>query len=182
MSNRIDLTGQIFGRLTVIEYSHTLSCRAYWKCLCECGNEKIIDSGSLKRHKTKSCGCVGIKQYRSNSPNWTGVGDMPGSYWRKCKNSANERNLLFNITKEYLWDLFLAQGGKCALTGVELKFKSHSFNSDGTASLDRINSHKGYTIGNVQWLHKDVNFMKQDMSQQDFINYSKLIANYNKNK
>ncbi len=53
-----DLTGQRFGRLTVIEYSHTHGKRAYWKCRCDCGNYSVAMGKNLLSGKTKSCGCL----------------------------------------------------------------------------------------------------------------------------
>jgi hypothetical protein len=47
-----------------------------------------------------------------------------------------------------------------------------------TASLDRIDSTKGYIKGNIQWVHKDVNKMKWNWNQSNFINWCKLITNY----
>lgn len=51
---RVDLTGRRFGRLLAVE--------AYggkaWKCLCDCGNEKITATVNLVHEKTKSCGCL----------------------------------------------------------------------------------------------------------------------------
>ena len=59
VANIIDLTGQIFGRLTVIEFSHTTKTNgAHWKCLCECGNETIVYSSLLRTKNTRSCGCL----------------------------------------------------------------------------------------------------------------------------
>ena len=46
-----------------------------------------------------------------------------------------------------------------------------------TASLDRIDSSKGYTIDNIQWLHKDINKMKWDFSQEKFLELCKKIVN-----
>ena len=45
-----------------------------------------------------------------------------------------------------------------------------------TASLDRIDSTKGYFIENVQWVHKYVNIMKWHTANQEFIEWCKLIA------
>lgn len=63
MYKAIDITGQRFGKLIVIErdkskynnkkYSNTA---AYWKCLCDCGNEKSIHSQSLRKGKSLGCG------------------------------------------------------------------------------------------------------------------------------
>ena len=54
----IDLTGQKFGRLTVIERVENKGKRVAWLCQCECGNEKVIVGQSLKSGNTMSCGCT----------------------------------------------------------------------------------------------------------------------------
>lgn len=53
-----DISGQKFGRLTVIKYVYTKSRNAYWLCKCECGNEKIVSGANLRKGETKSCGCL----------------------------------------------------------------------------------------------------------------------------
>lgn len=50
----IDLTGNKYGKLTVLEYIN----HSKWKCKCECGNEIIVNGGNLRRLHTKSCGCL----------------------------------------------------------------------------------------------------------------------------
>jgi hypothetical protein len=53
-----DLTGKRFGILTVIKYLGKVNGRAgMWKCLCDCGKETNVNSSTLKRKHTKSCGC-----------------------------------------------------------------------------------------------------------------------------
>jgi len=54
---KLDLIGQRFGRLIVIELFDRNAKRTLWKCKCDCGNEKVIDSGSIVSGHTKSCGC-----------------------------------------------------------------------------------------------------------------------------
>jgi hypothetical protein len=100
---------------------------------------------------------------------------MPGAYMSTLKMSAKKRNLEFVLTKEELWQLFLKQNKKCALSGVELTFNSRNNKRDGTASLDRIDSSKGYTLDNIQWVHKIVNIMKQDLEEKDFFLWCKTI-------
>ncbi|MBQ7705884.1 MAG: hypothetical protein IJT73_10770 [Selenomonadaceae bacterium] len=59
MSARIDLTGQTFGRLTVLSYSHTdKRGKSYWHCKCSCGQECVIEGNRLRSGKTQSCGCL----------------------------------------------------------------------------------------------------------------------------
>ena len=54
MPKAIDLSGQRFGRLTVIERDSGST----WRCLCDCGNEHFAASGSLRNGNVKSCGCL----------------------------------------------------------------------------------------------------------------------------
>jgi hypothetical protein len=57
MPPRIDLTGQRFGRLVVEGYSHTKNGKTHWVCKCDCGKRVTVISDSLRRGKTRSCGC-----------------------------------------------------------------------------------------------------------------------------
>lgn len=62
MTKLIDLTGQKFGRLTVIERDISVPKEkgVYWRCECDCGNYKSVKSGNLttKNRGIKSCGCL----------------------------------------------------------------------------------------------------------------------------
>ncbi len=53
---RIDWTGKRQGRLQVLAFSHEDHRMIYWKCLCDCGREKLIASRNLR--STQSCGCL----------------------------------------------------------------------------------------------------------------------------
>ena len=63
MPKKIDLTGEIFGKLHVISQAPSRFTPkgkpiTMWLCRCECGNEKVIAGQSLRRGMTKSCGCL----------------------------------------------------------------------------------------------------------------------------
>lgn len=85
------------------------------------------------------------------------------------RNNAKTRGLPLEVTHEYIESLFT---GFCALSNVPLS-------SIDKASLDRIDSSLGYIEGNLQWVHKDVNKMKNDFNQDHFIEFCKLIAKHN---
>lgn len=53
----IDLTGQRFGRLTVISRTANEGKAVAWSCKCECGNETITTGTRLRAGRVKSCGC-----------------------------------------------------------------------------------------------------------------------------
>lgn len=63
MGYKEDLTGKVFGRLTVIEYvteypNKNKRNEAMWRCRCECGNDQVFVRGSsLRNGNTRSCGC-----------------------------------------------------------------------------------------------------------------------------
>ncbi len=57
MSKILNLTGQRFGRLTVVSIAHTKK-GSHWNCICDCGVEKVIKGCSLTGGYTKSCGCL----------------------------------------------------------------------------------------------------------------------------
>lgn len=82
------------------------------------------------------------------------------------------------MTVQDAWKLFEKQNRKCALTGEELTFSKKNNEYDGTASLDRIDSSKGYTLDNVQWVHKKINMMKWDLKQDEFISWCKKVGLY----
>lgn len=116
-----------------------------------------------------------------NNYQYKGYKGISGSHWHRIKRNAKRRGFGVGISIEYCWGLFEKQKAKCALTGMNICFSSRVKNYDGTASLDRIDSSKGYVLDNVQWVHKDINKMKWDTSDEDFIkNCEAVIAYRNK--
>lgn len=61
-----DLTGQKFGRLTVVGLQPTETRKTYWACQCDCGNMKIVRSDSLQCGAIRSCGCLKKEQDGKN--------------------------------------------------------------------------------------------------------------------
>jgi hypothetical protein len=151
--------------------------RCKWQC--DCGKTPIIDLYSVVSGRTKSCGHVKKGLIKENNNNWKGIGDIYGDKWTRIEKSAHKRQLDFLITKDDAWNLFLKQERKCAITHLPIHFKTKYNACDGDASLDRIDSSKGYTADNIQWVHKDINTMKQSFSQAYFIKLCKDVAHAN---
>ena len=69
MGKRIDLTGQKFGRLTVLDfYGSDKRRESIWRCQCECGNITNVLSSNLRKGYTKSCGCLQKEKAGKNTP------------------------------------------------------------------------------------------------------------------
>jgi len=115
----------------------------------------------------------------------TGTGKVSGTLMTYLKRKAKERGLSFEVTSEELWNLFLQQKECCALSGVLLVMetkidKNHNLNrTNHTASLDRIDNNKPYTIDNVQWIHKVLNHMRRQYSVEEYVSWCKLVAKHN---
>lgn len=166
-----DLTGMIFGDLYVVGVSEISRNGHYrYHVKCSCGAEKTVFGTHLIQKHTKHCGCKTPR----NSSNWQGCKGVGKTYWSQVKTGANggrgRKTISFEVSLEFIADLLEAQNYKCALSGLPISAV------EGTASLDRVDSSKGYTQDNVQWLHKDINMMKRHYNQDYFIHMCKLVG------
>jgi hypothetical protein len=87
-----------------------------------------------------------------------------------AKRNAKGRNFEFNISSSYLEKVWLDQKGKCSYTGVDLILPTYKhFSSPRKASLDRIDSSKGYIEGNVEFVCIFVNLGKNGFKKEDIL-------------
>lgn len=172
-SNLVSIEGQRFGRLVVESFSHSVRGYAHWTCLCDCGKRLTMRSSSIRRGLTQSCGCIRVEKQERNDA----VGKLSASYFRRIKRGAELRGLTFDVTPQQLWDLYTKQNGTCDLTGMPIMLE-RPYKPKQTASLDRIDSSKGYTIDNVVWLHKDVNILKNNYSVDEFVGWCRRVAEH----
>ena len=81
------------------------------------------------------------------------------------------RDIKFDVSLEYLSNLFEEQKHICAITGDYIE-------SINDASLDRIDSAGGYTVGNVQWTTYQANVSKHVMSMDELYKFCKKVLDY----
>ena len=166
----------------------------YINCRCKCGKEKLVGKSRLLNGKTTICSSCSPKEYKQNlhKGSHKGVGLITKTLFGHYKTNATKirrnREIEFTVTIEYLWELFLKQEGKCALTGIDLILyvsevaqKDKKYYSYMTASLDRIDSSYGYIPGNVQWVHKWINIMKNTLDNDQFLYLCNKVTNNNEN-
>ena len=168
------LLNKTFGQLTIVGYSH-YNKRHYWKCLCNCGVKTVKEYGCLLSGRTLSCGCL-RKRTGQNASRFSGHGEIPLKYFNQIKRRSKGIHV-FSVSIEFLWSLFLHQNRKCSLSGIELTFDGIT-QGNHSASLDRINSSFGYIESNVQWIHKDINYLKQDYDESYFLDLCRKIVNH----
>ena len=157
MTEKIDMTGRVIGRLLVIEEcGRNARGQALWRCRCECGNEVTVLGYNLRNGNTTSCGCYhrecsaeahtmhGMSKTRLHSI-WMGmlkrVGVIKGA---SEKNKHNYQDRGITVCSEWLvfenfrdWAL------------------SHEYSDD--LEIDRKDNDKGYCPENCQWVSRREN-------------------------
>ena len=88
--NRINLKGERFGLLVVVDIDSLRNQNLYWKCLCDCGNTTSVRAGHLRAGAIRSCGCQeGRPGHRlSRTPAYNAI----KSAWHRCGNPSNPKH------------------------------------------------------------------------------------------
>jgi len=175
--NKVDLIGRKIGKLEVLyDTGKRKTRKPIWKCKCDCGNEVEVLSKYLLNGNTKSCGCI----TKGNAHNRRGFKLIGQSYIGYVQRQAARRGIPFEVTAEDLYNQFVSQKEKCALTGITLTFAVNyrDQRADQNASLDRIDNAKGYTLSNIQWVHKVINIMRNKLSIDEFKNWCSLVTSH----
>lgn len=165
MGKFIDLTGQRFGRLAVVERAWSRKGQLFWLCKCDCGKECVIQGSSLRGGRTRSCGCLHnqmagerIEEINALHPSSI-VNKNLYRTWsnmrQRCRNPNNPeyRNYGGRGIKVCLeWDTDFFAFERWALeSGYQYG-----------VSIDRINNDGDYTPVNCRW----VNALMQSNNQR----------------
>lgn len=178
----VDLMGQRFGKLIVIEFCGTgneTHKRAQWKCSCECGNTVIMASCNLRSGRVVGCG-----KCRVHIVNQHGKYDLRDYdsafmlFYRATKQSASNRNLTFNLGVD---DVKMISGKDCFYCGVSpkqvLKVRNRFGKDYVYNGIDRVDNTKGYTLDNCVPCCKKCNQAKMNLPVEQF--KSLIVSIYN---
>jgi hypothetical protein len=171
-----------YNQLTVLEEVNQ-NKRWMYKVQCDCGKVEIKRKDWVISGRTTSCKSCASKRTAKNYPpptNRKGCQGLSGTHFLSIKNGALRRKIAFDLTPEFLWELYLKQDGRCALTNIPLTLDCLIRNNNVdwkyiTASLDRIDNTKPYIESNVWWVHKTVNRLKNNYSLEELLYWSKLL-------
>ena len=116
MPKIIDLVGQRFGKLTVLERDFNYITKnnkpgrgVYWKCKCECGKEVVVNGWDLRGGRTTSCGCYFKEIIKKN----IFVRNQPSYQELKVLTLLKENNISFLYDTPYFENLKSINGGVC---------------------------------------------------------------------
>ena len=165
--------GDKYKNWTVLEGPIYKNSTAYYKIRCDCGSEclKIPSEITDPNHYFQCEKCTHkenlIKIKRKNGM----IGDLSLTEYTRLKRSAEKRGYSFEVSIEYLWNLFQQQQQICAITGDYIPTIKE-------ASLDRIDSSLGYIEGNVQWTTYQANVSKHTMTMEQLYVFCNKVLNH----
>lgn len=166
--------GKSFGKWVVESYSH-YDNEHHWKVRCSsCQKEFTRRAGQLTLGRSKGCQSCNSKE-RELYSFWEGIDGVSKQYLTKLR----FRNKFVEVTLQDLVDQWALQKGICRYSGHKLTLAAKDSKwAESTASIDRIDSSKGYVKGNVQWVHKRINIMKSNMPEPVFLEWCEQVTNY----
>lgn len=154
MPARIDLTGQQFGKLIVLNYAFTENRRVIWNCRClGCNQEVLIRAGNLLDGRSTQCQSC----YFSRGKNFH---EEEYAVWRKMKDRClNDRAPDYNdygrrgisIFSEWIEDFDKFYNYLESLSETRKQFE---LRTGEKATLDRINVNGNYEPGNLRWISR----------------------------
>lgn len=170
-------SGDVFGLWIIINESEKKDNERSFLCQCKCGRQSKVKVSYLVNGKSKRCSYC-----NAHSKRYYSTDEIPIQQWRQIVTNARKRKIKIDITAKQAYELFLKQNKQCALSGQSIRFALYAGDVyNANASLDRIDPKKPYEIGNIQWVHKDINRMKNIFEQSYFVKICKLIVEHNKN-
>lgn len=154
----IDLTGQKFGRLTVVSSAGRGKGGIRWSCLCECGAVTTALCSELRRSNIRSCGCLKIDLARGR--NKGGVRNKGSEAWANAKLVTMWWNSLrggyhtpVGAAKD-VQDLWEQSNGKCEICGVPRAECSYELCLDHDHTTGELRGficrHCNYGLGNFK--------------------------------
>jgi hypothetical protein len=167
------VSGDKFNRLTVLGFDHTgRHFRNYYLFKCDCGREKVILGSSVVSGNTKSCGCLGHETRKAKIlPNNCGV---INHLVLQYKRHARERNLEFSLDHDEFAHIISQPCYYCGLPPSNNKITKNcaGFLYSG---IDRIDSARGYTSGNVVAACAQCNKAKRDLGYDEFLSWVRRV-------
>lgn len=150
----INLVGEKYGRLTVIEFVKLEKHKTYWKCICDCGLTVIATGNNLRSGNTKSCGCLRREMTAEQGKANTKHGESHDNRSRLYTIWCGMRQRCNNPHRD-AYPLYGGKGVKLCKSWEDYQVFKTWAESNGYADslcIDRIDPSKGYAPENCRWI------------------------------
>jgi hypothetical protein len=154
MAKFIDLTGQIFGRLTVVDRAeNTPKGDARWNCSCECGSKTTVRADHLKNGRIKSCKCLMLETTAMIGTSNTTHGASVRRSHKQWNEIAYEYRVWLSVKDRVKSDPRYKDRDMCSewLNSYETFLKDMGKAPSNKHQIDRIDNSKGYYPSNCRW-------------------------------
>lgn len=174
-----NLVGERFDRLVVLERVGFRGDgkKPRWKCLCDCGNTTEAYTFNLTRRYVTSCGCYRREFIRGNQlPD--GVSGFNGLYSR-YRGRAKKDDIPFELSKDEFRSL--TEKNCCYCGSIPKQSVSSRNTGRGRytySGIDRVDSDLGYSVGNCVPCCSVCNYMKIDMTTEEFMAACRAVISY----
>lgn len=177
---RLLYPGEKFNRLTVVEFHHLdKRWRKHYRCICDCGIEKIVQGSLLVTGNTKSCGCYGreTRKLRNLLPNNGGV---INHLVLQYKRHARDRNIEYDLDRDVFEQLIRSNCYYCNAPPSNTVVTKNCKSGFAYNGIDRKESCLGYSRDNCVAACCICNRVKRDRSEQEFLNWANRICEVSK--
>lgn len=151
--SKVNLLGEKFGRLRVVEsYPSHPRHGSRWKCVCDCGNIRVVLGGNLSSGNSRSCGCMASEMTSKRSrTHGRSSGDPTYSVWagiiQRCENSNSNCYERYGGRGIQMCDRWNPKNGGSFENFLEdMGEKPSQFHT-----IERTNNNKGYSPENCIW-------------------------------
>lgn len=141
----LDLTGQRYGRLFVLHEVERRGAARMWKCLCDCGSEKIVSANNMRRGLTRSCGCLAKETTKERSTIHGSYGTGAHASWRRMMDRCNNPN------SPHYPDYGAKGITVCGRWRCFSNFLEDMGARPDGCTIDRKDNAKGYSPDNCRW-------------------------------
>ena len=176
--NFINLSNKRFGRLLAESPTDARRGRGVvWKCLCDCGNIKLVSSADLRQGVTRSCGCLHKELTIERSKKSAQESSFNELYY-KYKETARNRLLDFAISRDEFRILTQQKCYYCGIEPKQIRKGRKNINGDYIHNgIDRVDSDIGYILENCVPCCKICNYAKRNLSVNEFTVWVNRVYN-----